>query len=330
MGLDGGFIVGVDQARNISPSQPNHSLTILRLYYHIKGTMGEVIENPESIDVTKPSDANVISLGALFGPGVRSALVILNQAITIPIFPTLWQRYTLKICADGGANRLYSYFDVDEEREKYLPHFIVGDLDSLKDDVATWYRERGVKIIPQTTQWATDMKKCLDLVEVYFHLADRGETLDVSTLDEYDGLVQLHKTIERQSLIDVLMIGAVDGRFDHTIQSISVLLQLSQLNQSLRLNYMTPTDIIALIPKGLNYLDYSEASFYHGSNCGLLPLGGDIVLTTKGFKWDVKAWPSSLKGDVSSSNRLVGISGAVVETDNDFVLSVEIDYSKTS
>jgi hypothetical protein len=44
----------------------------------------------------------------------------------------------LKICADGGANRLFYNFN-EEERSKYIPNYIAGDLDSLNPDVKSFY-----------------------------------------------------------------------------------------------------------------------------------------------------------------------------------------------
>ncbi|CAN0438080.1 unnamed protein product, partial [Ascophyllum nodosum] len=50
-------------------------------------------------------------------------------------------RAVLRICADGGANRLHDSFDADSpgERERYVPDMIVGDLDSLRPEVAAFY-----------------------------------------------------------------------------------------------------------------------------------------------------------------------------------------------
>lgn len=60
---------------------------------------------------------------------------------------------TLRVCADGGANRLYDELphmlpgrSADAVRAQYLPTFIKGDLDSLRPDVAAFYRQHGVPI----------------------------------------------------------------------------------------------------------------------------------------------------------------------------------------
>lgn len=284
-----------------------------------------ITENPELMLVEQPAGAGVVSLGSAFTPISPSALIILNQQITIPRaeMVQLWGSYGLKLCADGGANRLYDFFE-DNERENFIPDFIVGDLDSLKDSVKQWYQCRGVRVIKQTTQYATDMHKCLDLIELYYDARDRGEELDLDQVDEHDGLIQRHSLLQKHHETQVLMLGAIDGRFDHTIQSISTLIRKIESNPLLRMFYLTHTDLIFVLPRGTNYVEYANTHF-HGYNCGLLPLAGQTVLTTRGLKWDVTEWPSSLKGNVSSSNRFVGEKGIVVGCDCEIIVSVELD-----
>ncbi len=290
--------------------------------------MTNITENPESIEVSCPAGANIISLTSALKPTSRSALLILNQPIVIPRFKALWDNFQLKICGDGGANQLFKLFTTDEERKLYLPHYIIGDLDSLENDVRSWYESHGVEVIPQTTQYATDLNKCLDAVEVYYNLKDLNQEFVVKEIDHYDGLIKLHSNIKSHNAIQCVLLGAIDGRFDHTIQSISLLFNLSKTNPNLRLYYLSPTDLIFMIPKGVNHLEYENLSAIHGSNCGLLPLGGPVKLTTHGFKWDVANWESSIKGSVSSSNRLVGVNGATIESDDDLILNIQVNHQE--
>lgn len=60
---------------------------------------------------------------------------------------------TLRVCADGGANRLYDELPsmlpgqaADEVRAAYLPSAIRGDLDSIRPDVLQFYKARGVQV----------------------------------------------------------------------------------------------------------------------------------------------------------------------------------------
>ena len=65
----------------------------------------------------------------------------------------------VRVCADGGANRLYDELPglvaaaatagpsgAEEVRATYLPSAIRGDLDSIREDVLQFYRQRGVQV----------------------------------------------------------------------------------------------------------------------------------------------------------------------------------------
>lgn len=70
----------------------------------------------------------------------RTHLLILNSESFSPkLTVAMWNNCNLKICADGGANRLYDSLTA-EERGVYVPQYIVGDLDSLRSDVSEFYQ----------------------------------------------------------------------------------------------------------------------------------------------------------------------------------------------
>ena len=51
----------------------------------------------------------------------------------------IWKNMEFICCADGGANRLYDCLP-EPDRGLYKPQFIAGDLDSIRVDVASFYR----------------------------------------------------------------------------------------------------------------------------------------------------------------------------------------------
>lgn len=68
----------------------------------------------------------------------KFCLIILNSKIESKWFHKVWNKSSLKICADGAANRLYS-FD-----SSLTPDIIHGDLDSISDESNRYFE---VKVI---------------------------------------------------------------------------------------------------------------------------------------------------------------------------------------
>ena len=79
-------------------------------------------------------------------------------------FRHAWDQSSMRICADGAANRLHDSL-TSSEREFMLPDLITGDLDSLRDDVAQYYGDRGVSIQRDPAQDSHDFEKCLRWLE---------------------------------------------------------------------------------------------------------------------------------------------------------------------
>ena len=93
---------------------------------------------------------------------VPAALIILNTPIKCTknngelsgVLFRLWEASAYRVCADGGANRLFDATvarsqtrgERDESTE-YIPDFITGDLDSLREDVRQYYEAKGVSIL---------------------------------------------------------------------------------------------------------------------------------------------------------------------------------------
>lgn len=104
-------------------------------------------DDEASSDIRHPTHATLILLNT---PIQNSDPRIgeLSGALSV-----LWQKSCYRICADGGANRLYQatvnsddYNDTATCNE-YLPDLITGDLDSLLPHVREYYEERGVPIV---------------------------------------------------------------------------------------------------------------------------------------------------------------------------------------
>ncbi|OCF31577.1 thiamine pyrophosphokinase [Kwoniella heveanensis BCC8398] len=87
----------------------------------------------------------------------KYGLIIVNQPIRRDLLDRAWKAAEVRLCADGGANRLYKV----DEQQAYLPDMIKGDLDSIRDDVRTHYSSKGVPVVEDKDEYSTDLMKCI-------------------------------------------------------------------------------------------------------------------------------------------------------------------------
>ncbi|AAS53758.1 AFR387Cp [Eremothecium gossypii ATCC 10895] len=297
-----------------------------------------VVENPDSVDF----DANQfdirhrIDLRGVLYPQERSALLILNQELRLSreFLQALWDSSGICVCADGGANRLHDFFIDERERAQHLPAYIVGDLDSLRDDVRAFYEGHGVVVLEQSTQYASDLMKSVQVSSLHFNHEPFRACARKGRVDTHNGVGEM--IAARQAAgwtpepLRLLVLNAIDGRFDLTVHSVAQMYTLREQHPYLTLFYITPTDLLFLVPADgtcVSYTSDMRAAMF--GCCGLLPLGGSCTLRrTYGLKWDVCAWDTSIAaGRVSSSNYLVGDTGCYVDADRDILMSIELRWN---
>lgn len=240
---------------------------------------------------------------------VSSCLVILNGPISRPpsrIFKHLWDQSSYRICADGGANRLFDATLVTSDApsdkttpSEYLPDKIKGDLDSIRSDVRAHYENLGVDVERDRCQDTNDLDKCLQTILAGFN-AGNDEAADKRT--------------------NVYIYGAFGGRFDQEMASFQALYRWADAF-SYRLVLYTDETCAFLLPAGevnevklaniieadANKSDENNRSMGEGVTCGLIPIGCRCdSVTTTGLKWNLDGdVPLEFGGLVSTSNRIV-------------------------
>ncbi|TBU32502.1 thiamine pyrophosphokinase [Dichomitus squalens] len=211
----------------------------------------------------------------------RNALIILNQPFSFPLLRRLWYSSAWHACADGGANRLHDLLkdhDGKDIRHLYTPDLIKGDLDSLRVDVQLYYASRGVRIVRDEDQYATDLMKCI-----------------ASLVDDE----KAERHVEQHTIV---ILGGLSGRLDQTVHTLSLLHKLRRSRQ--RVFVITDDSVAWLLDAGEHRIAVDHTAF--GPTCGLLPLGVDsTVLTTTGLKWNLTDQISSFDGLISTSNHLL-------------------------
>lgn len=295
----------------------------------------KVTEREPDIEVLPPKEShNLIEPFSLFTSKKSEfkTLIILNQPLNGINTKKLWEGTELHICGDGGANRLYDIFSTEEERSKYIPHFICGDCDSLHENVKKYYVERGTTLIIQHTQYASDIMKCISLAKIY-HRSEENRSKLYQDVDDHNGLEDILNSFtpkEETIKLEMYMVGGIGGRFDQTIHSINQMYNLDITDPNIQIFFVTPTDFIFLLHRGINYVSYPSRTYFSNDPfpiCGLLPLSTlSVILNSYGLKYDVTNWKSSIPGQVSSSNSICGKNGFILEASDSITLNIEVDH----
>lgn len=194
-------------------------------------------------------------------------LVLLNSdTFDIHMTKTLWNKFQYKICADGGANQLYDKLNTGPDKtalSKYLPDFITGDLDSLRDDVREYYKAHNVEILLNEDQDYNDYDKSLQL----------AQKLAMKSKVEYDHSVAVPVAYESDSQVTIVTFGAFGGRFDQEICSIHALFKWKHCFKNIMLidkfnvAFLLHANVINLIRPIMEV---------EGPTCSLLPLGSAV------------------------------------------------------
>ncbi|KAL6884690.1 hypothetical protein ACP4OV_010626 [Aristida adscensionis] len=257
-------------------------------------------------------------------PVTNYSLVVLNQHL--PRFmPRLWAHARLRICADGGANRIFDEMfqmtnDPDQKTtrnrglkfsppdpngpynlaislllSRYVPEIIAGDMDSIRPEVKLFYSNQGSKISDKShNQETTDLHKCISSI-------------------------RRHTPDHEKPNLCVLVTGALGGRFDHEAANINVLYVFSDM----RIILISDDCLIRLLPKTHCHELYIESSV-EGPHCGLFPVGAPSTsTTTTGLKWNLSEAEMRFGSMISTSN-IVQSEKVSVQSDADLLWTISL------
>lgn len=261
----------------------------------------------------------------------RYAIVLLNSPIDsrqIGHFRRLWDSASLRLCADGAANRLLDCFGAaafqhgDGPSSVHLPNAILGDLDSIRPDTQRFFESKGVAVHTRPSQYATDLQKTIQEIEDQESAEGDGK--------EYT----------------LIIYGGLAGRLDQSVHTLHVLWQLAPGTEDLGsvMDPDNPNDrgnklkkrqrtfaigdgsVAWLLPKGKHVLTMARKVM--GKTCGILPLGvgnSGAKVSTKGLEWNLEGDSTTLGGFLSTSNHLHDKDGVVqVENDEPVYWTVEL------
>ena len=177
-------------------------------------------------------------------PGARDAeaapqpglgLVLLNTPLSEAPLREAWARATVRVVADGAANRLLRVCD------DLVPDVLLGDFDSVEPEALLAYRERGVEIRDLAhDQDSTDLEKALCV------LRERG----------------------CDKAIVAGQFAGVEGRLDHTFGIMSTLCSFSDM----KIVVLGADCLMHLLEPGEHRIFVPDAE--SAPHCGLVPLAG--------------------------------------------------------
>ncbi|KAK9423782.1 putative Thiamine pyrophosphokinase [Seiridium unicorne] len=252
------------------------------------------------------------------------ALVVLNQPLNdVETLRRLWGNASLRVAADGGANRLYQLCQRGEHELgggklvralTLMQHdldIIIGDLDSLTQTTRDYYEKvnPSIDIIVDEDQYSTDFTKAVRHIRA---AANRGAA-------------------------DIVAMGGLGGRVDQGLSQIHHLymFQTSSTYAEGRLFLVSGESLTFLLktgthrihvrePKdGRKHTDYNQEVF--DKYAGIIPVKEPSVITLKGFEWDVEDWPTEFGGQISTSNHVLPKSEVVeVTTSADVLFTIAL------
>lgn len=258
---------------------------------------------------------------------VRFCSISAFYPLRLILYPrALIREASVRVCADGGGNRLYKYINRKFNKGQLpLPDAIVGDLDSLGLVERRWFEERKVPIAHRPSQYATDLQKSIQWIEDW----EQEQSHSISS----------HSRRQQQQQLELVIFGGLSGRLDQTAHTLHVLWKLSpglasgggyedpdaeekrggQVLKREHTYVVGDGSLVFLLPPGKHRMRHLTPPL--GPACGILPFGVQgntrshtaatgAKVATRGLEWDVTPdMPQSLGGYLSTSNHVVGVAG---------------------
>ncbi|KAL1386436.1 thiamine pyrophosphokinase [Phyllosticta capitalensis] len=298
----------------------------------------------------------------------RPALLILNQPVSsTDLLERLWAHSDYRICADGGANRLFDAFVHDHvRRDQFLPSQIHGDLDSLRPSVRDYYAAKGVPISRDHDQYSTDFGKAVKQITAAVPAAPipypspspspapsstpgRKTSAPTPADSPTPSSFTDPSTLPPQPSREILIMCTLGGRVDQGLGLLYEMLRIQLAYPDTRLWLFSESSVSFILPAGRNELHlpvqlppssssssanplhetrqigHDEDLAYFTENVGILPAFGPAVISTKGLEWDVTDWPTSVDGNVSTSNH---VRSPVVEVTTSAIVLFTIERAE--
>lgn len=262
------------------------------------------------------------------------ALIVLNQPLDLPapVYHTLWANSVYHVAADGGANQVYdlnqrvlgdslestnadAYLDLDT---------VIGDFDSIKDELLDEYQRRNTELIRDDDQYSTDFTKAVKYAKDFTLPKDATHTPSKSP----ERLKKLQTLQASPNTMDLVALGGLGGRVDQGLSQLHhlFLFQRSRTYATGKIFLFSSSAITFVLKAGQHRIKLREEKhgvIGLGKHVGIVPMKGPAVISTRGLQWDVEDWETGFGGQMSTSN-LVRAEWCEVRTSEDVLFTIDL------
>jgi len=225
---------------------------------------------------TSSSSLGTPSITQVKGTEGIDAVILLNAAIPTSFLELLWTQENLKICADGGSNRFFDNY----QSWAIQPDYVIGDLDSIRDDVLQYYsKSNHTKVLKDEDQDTTDLEKCFAFVTKHNSQSQ-----------------QLATKISR-----VFVFGPFGGNLSHELANLSAMYGYYSSNDVEERLFLVSNDNVAvLLQPGQHTIACKKQSY-----CSIVPLGFECKqISTSGLRWNLNNESLTFGKRISTSNEM--------------------------
>jgi len=184
--------------------------------------------------------------------------------------------------------------DVKASTGERVPTYLVGDLDSVRNEVLSYYKDSGTEVIRKESVNSNDFHKSMKVA------------------------LSARKHKDRP----IFVLGGYGGRIDQTLGNLNVLYNGAQDGEEMY--WISGTNLTLALSAGRHHLYIDPSS--EGPTCGLIPIGWPVrEVTTEGLKWNLDRQGLSFgrEGLISTSNAIQEQT-VVVETSDPLLWTCEL------
>ncbi|KAL7077651.1 hypothetical protein ACQ4LE_003528 [Meloidogyne hapla] len=215
---------------------------------------------------------------------------------------TIWNSAKFRLCTDGAANSLV---ETCKSTKTKNPDMVVGDFDSITEDSKKYFEsQKDCQVLKIDDQNTTDLTKTIGAL---MQKAGSGFFGD-------------------KPLAAILVLGGLTGRFDHVMGTLNAMMLQIQTVPSIPIYLLDDTNVVMIVQQSDTNIELLEEPIT--GTCGLIPLvQRRTLVTTEGFKWELKETKLDYGHCVSSSNKIAKPQQLRIRSSEPIVFTFELKRS---